>query len=109
MITIKRGEFYVKHLQLLYADTKEPLDLTECSAYCQMRDVPGGNLLATATCTITAESGEIWAKFFGVQTESLPLGECGYDIWLEENGTSRYPLYTARCQIVDAYTKDFGE
>ena len=109
MITIKRGEFYVKHLQLAYADTKEPLDLTGCSAYCQIRDVPGGTLLATGTCTISEETGEIWARFSGSQTEGLPLGECGYDIWLQETSVARYPLYTTRCQVVDAYTKDFGE
>ena len=107
MITIKKKESYTKYLQLKYADTQEPVDLTNVEAFCQMRDVPGGTLLATATCTVSAETGEIWARFLENDTENLPVGECGYDIWIVESG-GKHPIYTTRCHIIDAYTEEFG-
>ena len=108
MIKIKKREDYIKYLHLEYADTGDPADLTGCSVYSQMRDVPGGTLLATAVCTMEAETGDIHVKYSGSDTEDLPLGEAGYDVWIVENGM-KHPIYTTRVTIIDAYTKDFGE
>ena len=107
MITIKRREDYTKYLHLEYPDTHEPVDLTGCRAYCQMRDVPGGELLATAACTMDGENGDIWVKFSGSDTVNIPVGEAGYDVWIIENNR-KHPIYTTRCMIVDAYTESFG-
>ena len=107
MITIKRREDYKKYLHLQYADTEDPLDLTGCSVFCQMRDEPGGELLATAACTMDASAGDIWVTFSGSDTEDLPLGKAGFDIWIVESGR-KHPIYTTECMIVDAYTESFG-
>lgn len=108
MITIKKREDYTKYLHLEYPETHEAVDLTDCEAYCQMRDVPGGTLLATATCTMDETNGDIWAKFSGADTADMPEGEAGYDIWIVENGR-KHPIYTTRVMIVDSYTTDFGD
>lgn len=107
MITILKGEDYTKYLHLQYADTQEPVDLTGCTAFCQMRDVPGGELLATAACEIDDSNGDIWVRFSGNVTADLPSGEAGYDIWVVENGR-KHPIYMTRCRIGDAYTEEFG-
>lgn len=108
MITIKKGEDYTKYLHLQYADTGQPLDLTGCSVYCQMRDIPGGELLASAICETDDDgNGDIWVRFGANVTKNLPVGEAGYDVWVVANGLKR-PIYTTRCQIADAYTEIGG-
>lgn len=108
MITIKKGEDYTKYLHMEYAESGDPADLTGCLVFSQMRDVPGGTLLATAQCSTNAQNGDIWVTFGSDITSQLTPGNAGYDIWLVENGV-KHPIYTATCKIIDAYTEDFGE
>lgn len=104
MITIKRGEDYTKHLLFQYADTLNPVDLTGCDAYCQMRKVPAGELLATAICSfLNYTDGYILFSFSSEQTANLPLGRCGLDVWITENGR-KHPVYASECEIIDGYT-----
>ena len=60
---IKQAEQFDRVVTLKYADTGAFVDLTGCSAYCQMRTAPGGELLATAACFIEPELGRITASF----------------------------------------------
>lgn len=107
MITIKKKEDYIKYLHLQYADTQEPLDLTGCSVYSQMRNKPGGTLACTGVCSMDAEKGDIWVKFLGANTADLTPGEYGFDIWIIDGDNNKHPIYTTRCQIVDRYTDNF--
>ena len=109
MITIKQGEDYTKVLKLQYADTREPVDLDDVSAYSEMRTKPGGQLLATAQCSVQADYGLISVSFSSLQTASMPEGECGFDIWIvDEYNQERRPIYTSRVMIVGSYTENFG-
>ena len=108
MITIKQNEDYTKYLHLQYADTLEPLDLTGCSVYSQLRDKPNGTLKATATVTVTAASGDITVLYSAAQTLALPVGEYGFDVWIVDSDGKNHPVYTARVQIIGRYTEDLG-
>lgn len=108
MITIKQNEDYTKYLHLQYADTGEPLDLTGCSVYSQMRDRPNGTLVATATTSMTALSGDIWVTYSSSATSSITPGEYGFDIWLVDGNSKKHPLYTARVEVVGVYTEIGG-
>lgn len=108
MITIKQNEDYTKYLHLQYADTGEPLDLTGCSVYSQMRDRPNGTLVATATTSMTAASGDIWVTYAASATASITPGEYGYDVWLVDGNSKKHPLYTTRIQIIGVYTEIGG-
>ena len=105
MITIKQGEDYTKVLILQYADTKEPVDLTDVSAYSQMREKPGSNtVVAEASCSITASAGTIRVTYNSLDTAEIPEGEYGFDVWLLD-GVKKRPIYTARVKIVGSYTE----
>jgi len=105
MITIKQYEDYTKYLHLQYADTGEPLDLTGCSFYSQLRDHPNGTLKATATVSVTAASGDIWVTYAASATGALPVGEYGYDVWIVDSNSKKHCIYTARVQIIGRYTE----
>lgn len=108
MITIKQNEDYTKYLHLQYADTGEPLDLTGCSVYSQMRDQPNGTLVATATTSMNAASGDIWVTYASSATGTLTPGEYGFDVWLVDSNSKKHPIYTARVEIVGKYTEIGG-
>ena len=109
MITIKQGEDYTKVLKLEYADTKQPVDLSDFDAYSQMRTKPGGELLATAGCTVQGSYGLISVSFSALQTASMPEGECGFDVWIVDSvSQEKHPIYTTRVKIIGSYTEDFG-
>lgn len=107
MIIIKQNEDYTKYLHLQYADTGEPLDLTGCSVYSQMRDKPNGTLKANGICTMTAASGDIWVRYPASSTVTLPVGEYGFDVWLVDSDSKNHPIYTTRVVIEGRYT-EFG-
>ena len=105
MIIITQNEDYTKYLHLQYADTGEPLDLTGCSVYSQMRDKPNGTLKATGICTMTAASGDIWVRYAASATLAIEPGEYGFDVWLVDGNGKNHPIYTTRLQIAGSYTE----
>ena len=109
MVIIKQNEDYAKILQLQYAETMLPLDLTDCTVYSEMRDKPGGTLAATAVCTLpSAEEGLIRVFYSAEQTAQIEQGEYGYDIWLVDADGLKHPLYTTRVKVVKSYTENLG-
>ncbi len=100
---IKRGETFRRSLKLTYAETGEKVDLSDCTAYCQMRTAPGGTLIGTAACSIMQDFGTVYALWTSENTQAMPTGKYGYDIWLV-NGDERKPIYTELVEVVDRYT-----
>lgn len=103
MNTIKRSETFRRVLRFRNRLTNTAPDLTGCTARCQMRSEPGGELLATAMCYVSPDSGSVTAVFSREMTADLPLGKVGYDIWLIGDGEQK-PIYTEEVMIVDSYT-----
>ena len=108
MITIKQGEDYQKILILQYAETQTPVDLSGCSAYSQMRDVPGGTLVATADCSVDYDNGIVTVLYDADATEDIAEGEYGFDIWLVDSDDLQHCIYEARVKIVKPYTENVG-
>ncbi|MBQ6508085.1 MAG: hypothetical protein IJI07_01305 [Flexilinea sp.] len=102
---IKIGQTFRRQLALTYVDDNTPVDLTGCEAFSQMRDYPGGNLAATAVCTLDYALGRITATFSASDTADIPEGEYGYDIWIVSEG-DEVPLYTERVSVIKKYTEN---
>lgn len=100
---IKKGETFRKVIRMKYADTGSPVDLSECTAYSQMRSEPGGILIETGACTIEADTGSIYVLYNAEKTEAMNPGHYGYDVWLVKD-TERKPIFTERVDVVDKYT-----
>ena len=100
---IKKGETFRKVIRMKYADTGIPVDLSECTAFSQMRTAPGGVLIDTGACTIEADTGSIYVLFNAERTNEMNEGHYGYDVWLVK-GSERKPIYTELVDIVDRYT-----
>ena len=101
---IKQNETFRRSLKLTQTQTGVTQDLTGCTAYSQMRNVPGGDLIATAEVTIDAEQGVITALWTAEQTADFPLGTCGYDIWLKCEDDQK-PIYTEQVSVIKSYTE----
>lgn len=108
MITIKQGEDYTKYIELVYANSRLPVDLTGITAYSQMRKKPNGDLLATAVCTIDAANGTISVYYSAAQTNLIPEGKYGFDIWVIDTDNTKHPVYTAEIEVIGKYTMAFG-
>ena len=104
MIKIKQGEDYRKILCLQDAESQEPIDLTGCTAFSQMRDKPNGSLLATAVCSIEAEMGEVTVFYAGSDLAEIAPGEYGYDVWIVDDQEEKHPIYTTRFVLEGKYT-----
>ena len=102
--TLKIGQTFRKQIALIYVDTSAPVNLTGCEAYCQMRTVPGGTLLAEADCAVDEALGKITITFSAEDTEDLTEGTYGYDIWIVSAG-DKVPLYTEQVAVVKSYTE----
>lgn len=100
---IKRGETFRRSLKLTYAETGEIVDLSECTAFSQMRTAPGGRLIETGACTIKQDTGTVYALWTAEKTMAMPTGKYGYDVWVV-NGEERKPIYTEEVEVVDPYT-----
>ena len=100
---IKRAETFRRNLRFTHRTTGANIDLSGCTARCQMRDEPGGTLLADAQCTVEGVTGKVIVVFDKNVTAGLPLGEAGYDVWLVADGEQR-PIFTEKVTIVDPYT-----
>lgn len=107
MIKIKQKEDYSKTFDLKYVDTLEGVSLTGCTAYCQMRDVPNGNLVATATCTIDTTNKTVTIQFDGSDLQYAAPGIYGFDVWIKDTSSQNHPIYDTRCEIIGRYTMNF--
>ena len=105
MIEIKQGETYIKRLEFKYADTMSPVDLTGYTAHSEMRNVPGGDLLATGTCGIDAENGIVLVTYSSAKTSRISPQDCGFDVWIV-SGSEKHPVYTSRVKILKRYTDE---
>ena len=110
MITITQGQNYTKVLEMKYADTLEPVDLTGITAYSQMRTepAPNGQVVATAVCTVDNANHTVTVVYPSTQTEEIALGDYGYDIWLMDECNRKLPIYSTRCRVIGRYTDNFG-
>ena len=104
MIVIKQHEDYTKVLQFQYADTRQPVDLTDVVATSELRAKPGATPYLIASCTVDAANGIIRVYYNSTQTASLEEGEYGFDVWIAEDG-KKHPIYTTRVKIVKPYTE----
>ena len=105
---IKKGESYRKVIRMKYADSGIPVDLSECTAFSQMRTAPGGVLIDTGACTIEADTGSIYVLYNAERTNEMNEGHYGYDVWLVK-GQERKPIYTELVDVVDRYTDNMPE
>ena len=103
---IKQAEKFDRVVFLKYADTGEYVNLIECTAYCQMRNKPGGTLIATASCVIEPTLGRISASFSSEDTADIVPGDYGFDIWLVCEGTAK-PIHTELVTVVKRFTENF--
>lgn len=100
---IKKAETFRRSLKFTNIKTGGILDLTGCVAYSQMRKSPGGDLLDTATCSINTGTGVISVLWSADMTAAWPLGDCGFDVWIESDGEQK-PIYTELCAVVKSWT-----
>ena len=100
---IKKGESFRKVIRMKYADSGIPVDLSECTAYCQMRTEPDGMLIETGACTIDTDTGSVYVLFNAEKTDAMNPGHYGYDVWLVK-GQERKPIYTELVDVVGRYT-----
>lgn len=105
---IKKGESFRKVIRMKYADSGIPVDLSECTAFSQMRTAPGGVLIDTGACTIEADTGSIYVLYNAERTNEMNEGHYGYDVWLVK-GNERKPIYTELVDIVDRYTDNMPQ
>lgn len=103
---IKQAEKFDRVITLKYADTGAFVDLTGCSAYCQMRTKPGGILVGTADCSIDSELGRITASFSSEDTDDIDAGNYGFDVWIVSDGTAK-PIWTEEVTVIKRYTENF--
>ena len=99
---LKQGDTFRRKLVLTNKDTGEPVDLTGCTAYCQVRRSPGQELLLTASATI--DGGEILVLLTKQQTATLEPGEYGFDVRLECDDDRR-TLYTEWINLIKPFTE----
>lgn len=105
---IKKTETFRRELKFSNKKTGGTIDLTGCTAFSQMRTVPGGELLAEAICSVDASAGTVYVLYDKTVTASLPLGGAGYDVWLV-CGDEQKPIFTELVSIIDPYTVIEGE
>ena len=99
---LKQGDTFRRKLSLTDKDTGEPVDLSDCTAYCQLRRSPGQELLLTASATI--DGGTIYVTLTKDQTAGLEPGEYGFDVRLEYEDDRR-TLYTEWINVILPFTE----
>jgi len=113
MVTIKQKETFRVSLKLTEAKSGSVLDLTDCTAYSQMRKKPGDALIATAQCTVNASKGTIDVLWTADQTADFPIGTCGFDVWLvfpnDNDAYEQKAIYTDEIGVIKGYTENVGE
>lgn len=73
-----------------------------------MRENPNGELIATATCSVNTEIGTVYITFSSDQTENIPFGKYGFDIWIVSDNIQK-PIYTELVEVVGSYTTNMGD
>lgn len=110
---VKQNETFRVSLKLTDAVSGSALDLTDCTAYSQMRRKPGDDLIATAQCTVNASKGVIDVLWTADQTADFPLGTCGFDVWLvfpnDNDAYEQKAIYTDQIEVGMGYTENVGE
>lgn len=101
---IKQGDTYIKRVYLYYAGTKNPINLTGYTAHCQLRNYPGGTLIAEAETSVVPESGCVSIAFSKDQTAGFEPGKYGYDIRIE-SANGRKTIFTEQVTVVKPYTE----
>ena len=105
---IKKGESFRKVIRMKYADSGIPVDLSECTAFSQMRTEPGGMLIETGACTIEADTGSEYVLYKSEKTSGMNTRHYGYDVWLVK-GQERKPIFTELVDVEDSYTNNMPE
>ena len=103
MRSIKIGDFLRVRISITYIGTKEPVDLTGCSAFTQMRVFPDGELIAEGIASIDAENGLVSAYFSSDQTKNITPGDYGFDIRLVSQDDVK-TIYTEQIKFIVPYT-----
>ena len=103
-IILKQGDTLRKTITLKYIGTGNPVNLTGCTAYSQLRESPGSSLKLSGTVTTGGSQGTVVVVYSASQTNSLPLGKYGFDIRLESSG-DRKTIYSAEVTVVKPYTE----
>ena len=65
-------------------DNDVVVNLTGYAAYCEIRDRPGGNLLATPTVQVTPGSGQVYIFLTPAQTKAFGAARASIDVVLIE-------------------------
>lgn len=100
---IKQAETFRRSLKFTHIKSGEIINLDGCTAYSQMRKVPGGELIADADCAIDIANGIVMATWSAAQTAEFPIGKLGYDIWLVYRDEQK-PIYTETVEVIQPYT-----
>ena len=112
-IIIKQKETFRVSLKLTDAVSGSALDLTDCTAYSQIRKKPGGDLIATGACAVNAPKGTVDVLWTDMQTAEFPLGTCGFDVWLvfpnDNDSYDQKAIYTDEISVIQGYTENMGE
>ena len=124
MKVYRQGDTIRRGVKLAYKGTGDPVNLTGCTAYSQMRRIPGDELVLEGIPSIDIAQGTVRVEFTAEQTSLIEPGTYGFDIRLKsvwrasrpdigdysinpvgQSGTDVITLYTERIQIVEAYTE----
>lgn len=108
METIKQNEDYILILNLQYADTLQPIDLTDVQAFSELRENPGGELKAQGTCAVST-SGKITVTYSSASTAQLEPGEYGFDVWIVDSQNKKHPIWETRVEVKKPYTENYGD
>ena len=101
---LKQGDTLRRRISLKYIGNNAPVNLAGCTGYSQLRQQPGGDLIANGTVTLGGADGTVVVVYSKTQTASLQLGDYGFDVRLESDGDRR-TIYTENIKVVKPYTE----
>lgn len=101
-ITHKRGDTLRKTISLTY-DTGAAVNLTGVEAFSQLRDRPGGELIAEGTCEVYESLGRVTVTYTAEQINALDIGTYGFDVRIR-SGEDVHTLYTEEIHVIEPYT-----
>lgn len=103
MRSLKTGDSLRVRIEVTYKGTKDPVDLTDCTGFTQMRIAPGSELIAEGTVTIDAVNGLITAYYSSDKTANLVPGNYGFDVRLVSQGDVK-TIYEEQVKFTLPYT-----
>jgi len=105
-MVIYRGRDTFFEVQFTVGDT--PLNLSNLSIECSVRDKPGGNLLFNANVTVTdPENGTVKIHFPSSQTSKLKEGQSiffDFKITFPDGTTQNFPFPPLQALVVEPIT-----